>query len=260
MPGDARISFNSVESSLSSLKNCQSYINTGMDIATHVALDLVESFNDEEDVNSMENVMLEYAAMDRELNHYMAAIEETVAQIKREKPENIPDLKYLVKEKFTALESKNSDSDLQRNEKYIYFKDQLKEMRKQFCQHSDGNEAIEQIDEDIAVTQSQMNFICPITQVEMKRPVRNKVCGHSYEEDAILKIIQTRKQQKKKVRCPKIGCSHADVKGSDLVPDEALKRAIDSQKKQSWSTLEKSAGYDAATKKICCERSCEISC
>ncbi|XP_009321625.1 PREDICTED: E3 SUMO-protein ligase NSE2 [Pygoscelis adeliae] len=96
-----------------------------------------------------------------------------------------------------------------------------------------------------------MNFICPITQMEMKRPVRNKVCGHTYEEDAILKIIQTRKQQKKKVRCPKIGCSHADVKGSDLVPDEALKRAIDSQNKQSWSTLEKSAGYAAATKKIC---------
>uniref|UniRef100_A0A8C3BXC7 Uncharacterized protein n=1 Tax=Cairina moschata TaxID=8855 RepID=A0A8C3BXC7_CAIMO len=44
MPG-AVISFNSVDSSLSSLKNCQSYINTGMDIATNVALDLVESFS-----------------------------------------------------------------------------------------------------------------------------------------------------------------------------------------------------------------------
>jgi len=34
------------------------------------------------------------------------------------------------------------------------------------CYRSDNeNEAIEQIDEDIAVTQSQMNFICPITQV-----------------------------------------------------------------------------------------------
>ncbi|NXF36520.1 NSE2 ligase, partial [Nyctibius bracteatus] len=227
------ISFNCVDSALSSLKHCQSYINTGMDVATHVALDLVESFNDVEDVNSMEKVMVEYAAMDRELNHYMRAIEETVNQIKREKPENVPDLKYLVKEKFTALESKNSDSDLEKNEKYMYFKDQLKEMRKQckFCHQSD-DEAIEQIDEDIAVTQSQMNFICPITQMEMKRPVRNKVCGHSYEEEAILKIIQTRKQQKKEVRCPKIGCSHANVKGSDLVPDEALKRAIDSQKKQ----------------------------
>ncbi|NXD05828.1 NSE2 ligase, partial [Nothocercus nigrocapillus] len=194
------ISFSCVDSSLSSLKNCQSYINTGMDIATRVALDLVESFNDVEEVDSVENVMLEYAAMDRELNHYMTAIEETVHQIKRDKPENIPDLQYLVKEKFTALESKNSDTDLQANEKYMYFKDQLKEMRKQFrLQTGDGNESIEQIDEDIAVTQSQVNFICPITQMEMKKPVRNKVCGHIYEEDAILKIIQTRNQQKKKV-------------------------------------------------------------
>ncbi|KAM8811092.1 E3 SUMO-protein ligase NSE2 [Eudromia elegans] len=201
MPGAATISFSCVDSSLSSLKNCQSYINTGMDIATRVALDLVESFNDAEEVDSMENVMLEYAALDRELNHYMTAIEETVHQIKRDKPENIPDLQYLVKEKFSALESENSESDLQANEKYMYFKDQLKEMRKQFrLQSDDGNESIEQIDEDIAVTQSQVNFICPITQMEMKKPVRNKVCGHIYEEDAILKIIQTRNQQKKKVR------------------------------------------------------------
>ncbi|KGL73718.1 E3 SUMO-protein ligase NSE2, partial [Tinamus guttatus] len=227
------ISFSGVDSSLSSLRNCQSYINTGMDIATRVALDLVESFNDVEEVDGVEKVMLEYAAMDRELNHYMTAIEETVHQIKRDKPENIPDLQYLVKEKFTALESKNSDSDLQANEKYTYFKDQLKEMRKQFrLQSGDGNESIEQIDEDIAVTQSQVNFICPITQMEMKKPVRNKVCGHTYEEEAILKIIQTRNQQKKKVCCPKIGCSHADVKKSNLVPDEALKRAIDSQRRQ----------------------------
>ncbi|XP_021241441.1 E3 SUMO-protein ligase NSE2 isoform X2 [Numida meleagris] len=53
------------------------------------------------------------------------------AQIKQDKPEKIPDLKSLVKEKFTALESMNSDSDLEKNEKYMYFKDQLKDMKKQ---------------------------------------------------------------------------------------------------------------------------------
>ncbi|TFK06112.1 T-complex protein 1 subunit eta [Platysternon megacephalum] len=100
---------------------------------------------------------------------------------------------------------------------------------------TDANESIEQIDEDIAVTQSQMNFICPITQMEMQKPVRNKVCGHTYEEAAILKIIQRRENQRKKACCPKIGCSHLDVKRSDLVPDEALKRAIDSQNKQARS-------------------------
>ncbi|XP_067387479.1 E3 SUMO-protein ligase NSE2 [Emydura macquarii macquarii] len=239
MPGGSVISFNCVDSSLSSLKNCQSYINTGMDIATNVALDLVQNHNDEEEVNYMESVMLEYAAMDRKLSHYMQAVEDTVHQIKRDKPENIPDLKDLVKEKFTALERKNNDSDLRRNEKYIHFMEQLKRMREQFGLQSatDANEALEQIDEDIEVTQSQMNFICPITQMKMRKPVQNKVCGHTYEEEAILKIIQRREHQKKKACCPKIGCSHLDVKRSDLVPDEVLKRAIDSQNKQSRPML-----------------------
>ncbi|NWW82789.1 NSE2 ligase, partial [Climacteris rufus] len=222
------ISFSTVDSALSSLKNCQSYINSGMDMATQVALDLVQNFNDEEDVNSMEKVMLEYATMDRELNHYIKAFESTINQVKREKPETLPDLENLAREKFLEMESVCSDSDFQRNEKYMYFKDQLKEMKKQY----NGNDTIEQIDEDLAVTRSQMNFTCPITQMTMKRPVRNKVCGHIYEEDAILEMIQTQKQKKKKVRCPKMGCIHVDVKGSDLVPDEALKRVIDSQNKQ----------------------------
>ncbi|EMP39473.1 Tribbles like protein 1 [Chelonia mydas] len=83
---------------------------------------------------------------------------------------------------------------------------------------TDANESIEQIDEDIAVTQSQMNFTCPITQVEMQKPVRNKVCGHTYEEEAILKIIQRREQQKKKawtqLRLESLEDTHI-IKGED---------------------------------------------
>ncbi|RMC14897.1 hypothetical protein DUI87_07074 [Hirundo rustica rustica] len=52
-------------------------------------------------------------------------------KVKREKPENLPDLENLAQEKFLEMESKNSDSDFERNEKYMYFKDQLKEMKKQ---------------------------------------------------------------------------------------------------------------------------------
>lgn len=37
--------------------------------------------DDEEDVNNMEKVMLEYATMDRELNHYIEAFEETINQV-----------------------------------------------------------------------------------------------------------------------------------------------------------------------------------
>lgn len=32
--------------------------------------------------------------------------------------------------------------------------------------------------------------------------------------------------------CPKIGCSHTDVRMSDLIQDEALRRAIESHNKK----------------------------
>eukprot|EP00069_Balaena_mysticetus_P012081 bmy_07435T0 len=82
------------------------------------------------------------------------------------------------------------------------------------------------------VTQSQTNFICPITQLEMKKPVKNKVCGHTYEEEAIVRMIESKHKRKKKACCPKIGCSHTDVRMSDLIQDEALRRAIESHNKK----------------------------
>nr|KAF6405390.1 NSE2 (MMS21)-like protein, SMC5-SMC6 complex SUMO ligase [Rousettus aegyptiacus] len=94
---------------------------------------------------------------------------------------------------------------------------------------ADGTEGV---DEDMIVTQSQTNFICPITQLEMKKPVKNKVCGHTYEEEAIVRMIESKHKRRKKACCPKIGCSHTDVRMSDLIQDEALRRAIESHKKK----------------------------
>lgn len=75
------------------------------------------------------------------------------------------------------------------------------------------------------VTQSHTNFICPIRQLEMKKPVKNKVCGHTYKEEAIVHMIESKR--KKKSCCPEIGCSHTNVKMSDLIQDKALRRAIE---------------------------------
>ncbi|XP_069076836.1 E3 SUMO-protein ligase NSE2 [Pleurodeles waltl] len=236
MPGRSSlaVSFSSVDSSLSSLKNCQAYINTGMEIATNVALDLLETESDEGEVKNMENVMLDYAAMDRELNQFIQAVEDITNQVRREQLEKIPDLKALVKDRFAELQSRNTDLDLQRNVRFKQFKEQLRETGKQLGLPEDPAEeqTIEQLDEDIAVTQSQVNFTCPVTQEEMKRPMRNKVCGHIYEEEAILNMIQNRHQKNKKARCPKVGCDNSDMKETDLVLDTALKRAIENLHKQ----------------------------
>ncbi|XP_008579318.1 PREDICTED: E3 SUMO-protein ligase NSE2 isoform X1 [Galeopterus variegatus] len=242
------ISFSGVESALSSLKSFQSCINSGMDTASGVALDLVETQTEVSSEYSMDKVMVEFAIMDRQLNHYVKAVQSainhlpclahrghslTVGWVKEERPEKIPDLKLLVEKKFLTLQSKNSDADFQNNEKFVQFKQQLKELKKQYGLQSDREaDGTEGTDEDMIVTQSQTNFICPITQLEMKKPVKNKVCGHTYEEEAIVRMIESKHRRKKKACCPKIGCSHTDIRRSDLIQDEALRRAIESHNKK----------------------------
>ncbi|XP_026351208.1 E3 SUMO-protein ligase NSE2 isoform X1 [Ursus arctos] len=255
------ISFSGIESALSSLKNFQSCISSGMDTASSVALDLVETQTEVSSEYSMDKAMVELAMMDRELSHYVKAVQSAISHVKEERPEKIPDLKLLVEKKFLALQNKNCDADFQNNAKFVQFKQQLKELKKQSVKpkedggHNEvdkikdkdasraGNErdglpadreadGTEGVDEDMIVTQSQTNFICPITQVEMKKPVKNKACGHTYEEEAIVRMIESKHRRKKKACCPKIGCSHTDVRMSDLIPDEALRRAIESHNKK----------------------------
>ncbi|XP_028356464.1 E3 SUMO-protein ligase NSE2 isoform X2 [Physeter macrocephalus] len=182
---------------------------------------------------SMDKAMVEFAMMDRELNHYLKAVQSTINHVKEERPEKIPNLKLLVEKKFLALQNKNSDADFQNNEKFAQFKQQLKELKKQYGLQADREaDGTEGVDEDMIVTQSQTNFICPITQLEMKKPVKNKVCGHTYEEEAIVRMIESKHKRKKKACCPKIGCSHTDLRMSDLIQDEVLRRAIESHNKK----------------------------
>ncbi|XP_012907210.1 E3 SUMO-protein ligase NSE2 isoform X2 [Mustela putorius furo] len=254
------ISFSGIESALSSLKNFQSCISSGMDTASSVALDLVETQTEVSSEYSMDKAMVELAMMDRELSYYVKAVQSAISHVKEERPEKIPDLKLLVEKKFLALQNKNCDADFQNNAKFVQFKQQLKELKKQSKPKEDGGhnevdkikdkdasragnerdglqadreaDGTEGVDEDMIVTQSQTNFICPITQVEMKKPVKNKVCGHTYEEEAIVRMIESKHRRKKKACCPKIGCSHTDVRMSDLIQDEALRRAIESHNKK----------------------------
>ncbi|XP_069813209.1 E3 SUMO-protein ligase NSE2 [Dendropsophus ebraccatus] len=230
------ISTTAVENSLSSLKDCQAYIDTGMEITTGVALDLIQNGCQVSDVDDMESAMLEYAIMNRDMKQYIDAVEETIRKIKRDPPEEIPDLKQLVHQTYDAHREKNNEEELKKTNKFFQFKEQLRDLWKQMGVSQSADQATEEEDdEDIEVTQNIPNLTCPITQVEMENPVKNKVCGHSYEKKAIERMIQNRHLKSKNARCPKIGCAVYDMSISDLIPDNALKRAIEILKKQGQS-------------------------
>uniref|UniRef100_A0A8C6S172 E3 SUMO-protein ligase NSE2 n=1 Tax=Nannospalax galili TaxID=1026970 RepID=A0A8C6S172_NANGA len=215
------IFFSGVESALSSLKSFQSCISSGMDTVFSVALDLVETQTEVSSEHRLDKAMIEFAKMDCKLNHYVKAVQSTINHVKEERPEKIPDLKLLA-EKFLALQDKNSDADFKDNEKFMQFKQQLKEL-KQYGMHADREtDGTEGVDEDMIVTRAK-----PISS----KPVKSKVCGHTYEKEAIVRMIKSKHKQKAAC-CPKIGCSHTDRRMTDLIPDEALRRALESHNKK----------------------------
>uniref|UniRef100_A0A3P8TKD2 E3 SUMO-protein ligase NSE2 n=1 Tax=Amphiprion percula TaxID=161767 RepID=A0A3P8TKD2_AMPPE len=230
------MSLSAVHGTLSSLKSCQTDIGTGMDIVTDVAMDLAEAQDDAVNpgIKAMEDMILECAKLDREINYFVDVVQQVTAEVITQQPEAMFSLSDKVKEQYTERIARLSDADLHNHQKVVAFKDSIKNSFKQANQESAAN--MEELDEDVAVTQTQVNFTCPLTQVEMVNPVKNKKCNHHYDEGAILNLIKTRHGQKKKCRCPVVGCGNANVKESDLIPDQMLRRKIQSQKRQNSRT------------------------
>ena len=71
----------------------------------------------------------------------------------------------------------------------------------------------------------------------MKKPVKNKTGGHTYKEEAIAGMIESKHKRKKKACCLKIGCSHTDVRMSDLSQEEVPRRATESHNKKNIANL-----------------------
>ena len=69
---------------------------------------------------------------------------------------------------------------------------------KMFCVGADETEVIGsreiQLDDDLAMTQTEVNTKCPVTMKEMIKPVRNKHCGHNYDYSGAKQLIRNRQQ------------------------------------------------------------------
>ncbi|XP_026729798.1 E3 SUMO-protein ligase NSE2-like [Trichoplusia ni] len=72
---------------------------------------------------------------------------------------------------------------------------------------------------ELAITESQDQYLDPITKRPIADPVKNTVCGHVYERESIMNLIKT----KSRTKCPVAGCGNrAPVVANQLVSDEEL--------------------------------------
>ncbi|KAK1794688.1 hypothetical protein P4O66_001401 [Electrophorus voltai] len=123
-----KMSLNSIQPTVSTLKTCQTDIGTGMDIVSEVALDLVEAqdTDDSPNLKRLEQMMLECARLDKEISCFVASTEQMTAQVRHEPPQAMFTLKDSVKNRFKELMAEVSDADVRRHSKVVAFKESIR--------------------------------------------------------------------------------------------------------------------------------------
>lgn len=119
-----------------------------------------------------------------------------------------------MKTTYTKESEKHPDGFWESDAMYASMKDFNSELIAQ--QDQAGND-----DDELAVTNETIQMIDPYTKQEFTDPVKNKVCGHTYERSVITELLATHVHGQK---CYWMGCKNRNVRKDDLEPDYELRR------------------------------------
>jgi len=88
---------------------------------------------------------------------------------------------------------------------------------------------IDDDDEEVEVVSEQKSLKCPFTQMRMKKAIKDSVCGHSFDHDAIMNYVAHCVKKRRVARCPYTNCNNKII-SSNLVADVESQRLIDGGK------------------------------
>ena len=124
-----------------------------------------------------------------------------------------------IEEEFNRMKRENTNNNVQKD---VQDHPWIKELGSILNDEEDEPQT-EDIDDDLEMTQTEINTVCPISKVEMKKPVRNSACGHVYDKASIEHILRQRPGS----ICPVVGCPNKmSVQRDQLKEDKATRRAI----------------------------------
>ncbi|XP_033726956.1 E3 SUMO-protein ligase NSE2-like isoform X1 [Pecten maximus] len=217
--------FGVVDQAIKSMKTVEEYIDVGMETTIDVVQDLVE--NDKENeagVTELEAVMKSYIKMESDLHRFLEAVQQV--RHKASKSRERLDLESLLDKTLEELPEGNVELLCQDHEKFKDFKERILEIQNpedESVPALAGSSST--VDDDVAMTQPEVNTRCPYTGMEMKNPVKNKLCGHKYDKEGIMQHI---KNKGKRAKCPINGCGNTKALDVNcLEEDRELKRYIE---------------------------------
>lgn len=227
MPGGGK--FVVVDQAANVLQNLDGYVSAGMDITLDTALDIVETEKDQstESLKELQDTMMQFASMDRELKEFREALQKMKDEADRTEVEGI-DLEAILDEKIAEQQAKRK-KDLSEHDRVKEMSEKIQDYLKDTTEEPAQSEPT-QIDEDIAMTQTDVNIKCPYTGKPMKNPVYNIHCKHNYDKEGIMEMIGLRKGRAK---CPVPGCvNEKPVRVEHLQENKDLKRIVDKKVRQ----------------------------
>ncbi|XP_031850371.1 E3 SUMO-protein ligase NSE2 [Nomia melanderi] len=126
------------------------------------------------------------------------------------------DIETIVQEYKTFITEINTD--MSDDNRLINFDRQVEALLDKIGDDEDNE------DEEMQLTGGYINVIDPISKKRIVDPVKNNVCGHTYDRESITQILKINK----KTRCPVIGCKSTEfVKLQDLRVDFVTKTYLE---------------------------------
>ncbi|KAI6649798.1 hypothetical protein LOD99_6587 [Oopsacas minuta] len=226
----SKVQLDSLTTLDTTLTNLQDTIDAGAELCLELAGEVKHSRRRKSHLEQLSSTTESLATVDSEIILMKEALSFVIESIPNtESTSKSVDLARMYQNKFDEVNS--TDLDLT-NHKYIH----------SFRQHLLGEQggAPERLEGDLLLSQVQVSTICPLTQQQLRSPMKNTRCGHVYSRQAILAHIRAKKGG---AQCPASGCA-AGVVIDELSADREMENRMKRESRVRKSTAENVMVYN----------------
>ncbi|PRP85329.1 hypothetical protein PROFUN_06931 [Planoprotostelium fungivorum] len=189
-------------------------LGIAMSHTSETAISIAEFDANEKKLKDMEETMKLYVELSVNIKRHMETAESVKAAINRQREIHIV---KPFEDHLNKLNKKDAAKEAESHPKLIDY--QKKIWKAQY-----PNKPFPGEDDDLIITNDEIDINCPITKKQLVKPMRNMACGHHYEQSAIEEYLKSMRKHRQ-IDCPVAGCSKT-VSKTSLEYDKSMEREV----------------------------------
>uniref|UniRef100_A0A914WV39 E3 SUMO-protein ligase NSE2 n=1 Tax=Plectus sambesii TaxID=2011161 RepID=A0A914WV39_9BILA len=172
----------------------------------------------EEHVDSLKSIAKKLMAVRQSSDNRSAAFQYAIEQLEGAQVNSPDDLTRAFRNKFDELQKEGKNAVDERTDgPYRTFMAAINKLAQE-AEEGESSSTTGDDDDNLVVkmTHSRKD---PISQANIRDPVKNRICAHAYDRDSIHEFIKQQKQLNRLARCPHAGCPNKEpLRMEDIVP------------------------------------------